>query len=61
MVANRVLGQLAGGDQLLAGIPHSATQAPVIEAQRVPPSACSTSQSERDLALPERLQVDDGA
>ena len=39
----------------------SATYAPVIAAVRVPPSACSTSQSSTMVFSPERLVVDDGA
>ena len=39
----------------------SATQAPVIEAVRVPPSACSTSQSSVIWRSPEGLQIGDGA
>ena len=39
----------------------SATKPPVIDAVRVPPSACSTSQSIRTDALAERRDVDDRA
>ena len=53
--------QLAFGDEFGAGVRSSASQAPVIEAQRVPPSACSTSQSRVIWRSPRGDEVGDCA